>query len=59
LQVVGEERFAEIPSKNEYSHVAEALQYALIGAGQARKVVGTRSRKPLDYSRVDPFRLNV
>ena len=57
MQVVGEERFAELPDKNSYSHVAEALQYALCGAGQARKVVGTRDRKPLDYSNFDPMRV--
>ena len=58
MQVVGEERFAELPDKNAYSHVAEALQYGLCGAGQARKVVGTRNRKPLDYSNFNPTRVN-
>jgi len=55
MQISGEERFHEIPDKNLYSHVAEALQYAMVGAGQAREVVGSHRdrRKPLDYSRVD------
>ena len=55
MQISGEERFHESPEKNIYSHVAEALQYALVGAGQAREVVGSRrgAAKPLDYSRMD------
>ena len=55
MQISGEERFHEHPEKNIYSHCAEALQYALVGAGQAREVVGSRrgAAKPLDYSRVD------
>ena len=53
MQISGEERFHEHPEKNIYSHVAEALQYALVGAGQAREIVGRRSPKELDYSRTD------
>lgn len=53
MQISGEERFHEHPEKNIYSHVAEALQYALCGAGQAREIVGRRQPKQLDYSRVD------
>jgi len=55
MQISGDERFHAEPDKNIYSHVAEALQYALVGAGQARAVVG-RDRaqtKPLDYRRMD------
>ena len=40
LQVAGDERFNAEPEKNIYSHVAEALQYAMVGAGEARTVVG-------------------
>lgn len=36
-------RYAEEPDKNEYSHPAEALQYLLLGGGEAR-VVMNRSR---------------
>lgn len=55
MQISGEERYTEHPEKNIYSHVAEALQYAMVGAGQSRAVVGrdSRTRKPLDYSRMD------
>jgi hypothetical protein len=30
LQVVGEERFADTPAKNKYSHVHDALQYVMM-----------------------------
>ncbi len=55
MQISGEQQFHESPDKNIYSHVAEALQYALVGVGQARTVMGRDRRNvtPLDYSRVD------
>jgi len=34
LQISGTERFAEMPQKDEHSHIADALQYALLGAGE-------------------------
>jgi len=39
LSIVGE-RYGEDPDKNEYSHVAEALQYMLLGGGEGRTVMG-------------------
>ena len=55
LQVAGDERFVDKPDKNMYSHVAEAVQYLLCGAGEGHMVVG-RNRaaesKPLDYSQI-------
>ena len=53
MQIVGEERYAELPEKNIYSHVCEALQYALCGAGEVRLALGRRKQKPLDYNRMD------
>jgi len=53
MQIVGEERYAELPEKNIYSHVCEALQYALCGAGEVRSVMGRKKQKPLDYNRMD------
>lgn len=41
LQVSGE-RFADAPDKNAYSHVAEALQYLLLGGGEHREVLGRK-----------------
>lgn len=39
VQVSGEERFRDAPDKNMYSHVAEAGQYMLVGAGEARTLI--------------------
>jgi hypothetical protein len=35
-------RFAEDPDKNDWSHVAEALQYLLLGGGEARVVMNRK-----------------
>jgi hypothetical protein len=34
LQVAGEDRYRDVPDKTKYSHVCEAFQYGLLGAGQ-------------------------
>jgi hypothetical protein len=39
LQVSGEERYRDSPDKNFYSHVCEAGQYMLVGAGEARDLI--------------------
>lgn len=39
LQVAGDERFEDHPLKNEWSHVAEALQYACVGEGEDHKAL--------------------
>lgn len=39
VQVSGEERYRDQPDKGAYSHVAEAGQYMLVGAGEARTLV--------------------
>jgi hypothetical protein len=39
LQVSGEERYRDVPDKNIYSHVCEAGQYMLVGAGEARDLI--------------------
>jgi hypothetical protein len=33
VQVSGDDRFRDVPIKNKYSHVCEALQYLLVGEG--------------------------
>lgn len=38
-QVTGEERFRDVPDKNQFSHVADAAQYLLLGAGEAQTAV--------------------
>lgn len=46
LQVSGQEKFAEKPDKNnKYSHVAEALQYMFLGAGEGLSVIGSDNNK--------------
>jgi hypothetical protein len=34
LQVTGDDRYEDHPLKNHFSHVCEALQYAMVGAGE-------------------------
>lgn len=40
LQVAGMDRFKDAPDKNPWSHVAEAEQYGILGAGEGRVVIG-------------------
>jgi hypothetical protein len=44
VQVTGEERYRDQPDKNSYSHVAEAGQYMLVGAGEAKTLVKREAR---------------
>ncbi|MDP2876749.1 MAG: hypothetical protein Q8O00_11235 [Holophaga sp.] len=44
LQVAGAERYHDAPDKNQYSHVVEALEYAMVGGGEGRALV----RRPGD-----------
>jgi hypothetical protein len=47
MQVSGEARYDDKPNKNKFSHVHDALQYMLLGAGEGRKLtVGDRMMKP-------------
>lgn len=45
IWLAGLERYADKPDKNMSSHVAEAYQYQLLGAGEGRKVIRTGSRE--------------
>lgn len=44
MAVVGQERYKDAPDKNEYSHVAEAEQYMMLGGGEGRRVMGKKDR---------------
>jgi hypothetical protein len=61
MQVSGQERYADRPDKNRFSHVADALQYAALGLGEGRALVRpegheTAARQEFgDYA----FRLNI
>ena len=50
LLVSGSERYQDKPDKNMYSHVCEALQYLMVGAGEGAGVVGGYNNKSIDYS---------
>lgn len=39
IQVAGDERYHDEPDKNEYSHICEAGEYALMQAGEGRKAL--------------------
>lgn len=55
LQVSGRETFADKPDKTEYSHVAEALQYALVGIGEDRRAVDAGESRTVELRfRVKP-----
>jgi hypothetical protein len=40
MQVSGADRYEERPDKNKFSHVHDALQYALSGGGEGRSIMG-------------------
>ena len=42
MQVSGE-RYTDKPDKNDYSHVHDALQYLLLGAGEGTKITGQKN----------------
>lgn len=39
VQIMGEERYRDEPDKNRFSHVCDAAQYLMIGAGEGRAVL--------------------
>ncbi len=49
IQVAGDDRWHDKPDKNKFSHVCEAGEYLMIGAGEGRAVVKTHNanRKPV------------
>ena len=36
---MGQERYEERPNKNRFSHIHDALQYAMLGGGEGKKVI--------------------
>ena len=60
VEMPGEERFHDVPDKNRFSHVCEAGQYLMLGAGEGVRVIRPESgqgrqrpgRTENDY---DPF----
>ena len=45
LQTSGN-RYDEKPFKNRYSHVHDALQYMMMGAGEGKQLISGKSKKP-------------
>jgi hypothetical protein len=46
LKTTGDEtRYKEVPDKNRYSHIIEALEYALLGAGEGIQLVQTSQKQ--------------
>ena len=39
VEVSGQERFKDVPNKNQHSHVGDALGYCLLGGGEHRRLV--------------------
>lgn len=46
LQIGGHERYSEEPDKNSYSHPVEALEYALVGAGEGQEALSGPAAPP-------------
>lgn len=58
LSVSGAERYEDRPDKNQYSHVHDALQYALCGGGESRKLTTNTATntRPVEAKReIDVF----
>ncbi len=54
MAVTGADRFQDKPDKGKYSHVAEAGQYAMLGAGEGTDLITTSDwSKKIDYSLQD------
>lgn len=55
LKISGAERYTDTPDKNVHSHVADALQYLVIGAGEGAALLGRAgARSPLAAGRGQP-----
>lgn len=52
LNVAGvDARYTDEPEKNYYSHICEALAYAVMGEGEGYELRGQTKQLPVDYSR--------
>lgn len=54
MQVVGEDRYQNVPDKNRYSHPVEAAEYCLLGAGEDITMVGNdHNTHEFDYTELN------
>ncbi|NWG46278.1 MAG: hypothetical protein HXY25_06990 [Alphaproteobacteria bacterium] len=52
LRMSGGAKYSDEPDKNRFSHIADALQYLVLGAGEGRTVVGAgKSVKPVQTAK--------
>jgi len=52
IQVSGE-RYDDKPDKNRFSHIHDALQYLMLGAGEGREVLGNSRQAKVFNARSD------
>ena len=52
MQVSGE-RYDEKPDKNHYSHIHDALQYLLLGAGEGKQIVQSQTPAKVVQAKTD------
>lgn len=45
VQIVGEERYRDKPDKGIFSHVCEAAQYMMLGAGEGKVLITKKTKK--------------
>lgn len=57
LQVTGEERYRDVPDKNMYSHVCEAGQYLMVGAGEARTLIKRANSAPRRATAITDYQI--
>ncbi len=55
IQVAGDERYRDVPDKTIYSHVCEAGQYLMLGAGEARTVIQRERTAPRQASALSDY----
>lgn len=54
MAVAGQERFQDKPDKGRYSHIADAGQYMMVGAGEGNTLIQNDSwSSDIDYSHID------
>jgi hypothetical protein len=47
IQLAGEARYGEIPNKNKFSHVGDAIGYYFLAAGEHKELLRVRRDRPL------------
>lgn len=60
--MVDQERYQDRPVKNEFSHIADALQYLCVGLGLGRNLITSQDRlanRPKVFSTAQPRKPNV